>query len=151
MIEGTSRVLIVANRTATTELLLETVRRRAEAGIGADHRVLDTGQGGERVDRRVDRQLAPNPAVNIVDGHRLKAGKRHCVGNIAQLGVDRVGAPPEGGDARPGVDDRARFGTHRALGRDPQVHVRPDSIPKQRRAERRGVAETVLQLSLIHI
>jgi len=56
MIEGTSRVLIVANRTATTELLLETVRRRAEAGAAEFHLLVPATPRG--LHRIVDPEVA---------------------------------------------------------------------------------------------
>ena len=56
MLQGTRRVLIVANRTATTELLLATVRRRARAGDAEFHLLVPaTPQGLHRL---VDPEVA---------------------------------------------------------------------------------------------
>jgi len=56
MLQGTRRVLIVANRTATTELLLSTVRRRAQRGDVEFHLLVPATPRG--LHRLVDPEVA---------------------------------------------------------------------------------------------
>lgn len=89
MSEGSSRVLIVANRTAATERLLEAVRRRAEAGDAEFHLLVPaTPRGLHRV---VDPEVAGREEAN--------AQLERALGLLEET----VGAPVSGhvGDADP--------------------------------------------------